>query len=113
MISKCQLGVDEMSIKTYIHMEGEEITELELSIEELVDVALGINYAQFFYLNVDLHSIDVDNVAPPTTKPSDAKRHASLLSNFLLENSLYFGVNEIITFQKLQLLTWVGNTKHL
>ena len=34
----------------------------------------------------------------------DAKRHASLLSSFLLENSLYFGVNEIISFQKL-----VGN----
>ena len=30
-----------------------------------------------------------------------AKRHASLLSSFLLENSLYFGLNEIISFQKL------------
>jgi hypothetical protein len=29
-------------------MEGEEITELELSIDELVDAALGINYAQRF-----------------------------------------------------------------
>ena len=26
--------------------------------------------------------------------------HASLLSSFLLENSLHFGVNEIINFQK-------------
>ena len=34
----------------------------------------------------------------------DAKHHASLLSSFLLENSLYFGVNEIISFQKV-----VGN----
>ena len=34
----------------------------------------------------------------------DAKRHASLLYGFLLENSLYFGVNEILRFQKL-----VGN----
>ena len=33
-----------------------------------------------------------------------AKRHASLLSSFLLENSLYFGVHKIISFQKL-----VGN----
>ena len=31
----------------------------------------------------------------------DAKHHASLLSSFLLNNSLYFGVNEIISFQKL------------
>jgi hypothetical protein len=87
MISKLQLGDDEMSIETCIHMEGEEIIELELSINELVDVALGINYAQGFDLNVDMHLIYVDDVAPPTIKLNDAKRHASLLSNFLLDNS--------------------------
>ena len=70
----------------------------------MVDAALGINYAQGFDLNVDLHSIDVDDVAPPIVKLSDAKRHASLLSNFLLNNSLHFGVNEILSSQKL-----VGN----
>jgi hypothetical protein len=32
------------------------------------------------------------------------KRHASMLSSFLLENSLYFSTNEIISIQKL-----VGN----
>ena len=93
-----------MSIKTYIQMEGEEIIKLELSIDELVDAALTINHAQGFDLNVDLHLVDVDGVAPPTLKLSEAKRHASLLSNFLLDNSLHFGVNEIISFQKL-----VGN----
>ena len=93
-----------MSIETYIQMESEDITELELSIDELVDVALGINYAQGFDLNVDMHSIDVDDVASPTVNFSDAKRHASLLSNFLLDNSLHFGVDKIINFQKL-----VGN----
>ena len=101
LISKLQLGDDEMSFETYIQMEGEEITELELSTDELVDAALGVNHAQDFDLNVDLHSIDVDDVAPPTIKLSDAKRHASLLSNFSLDNSLHFGVNEIISFQKL------------
>jgi hypothetical protein len=45
LISKLWLGDDEMSIEIYIQMEGEEITDLELSIDELVDVALGINYA--------------------------------------------------------------------
>ena len=65
----------------------------------MVDAALGFNYAQGFDLNVDLQSLDVDDVAPPTVK-----RHASLLSNLLLDNSLHFGVNEIISFQKL-----VGN----
>ena len=48
------------------------------------------------------------------------KRRASLLFTFLSENSLYFGVDEIISFQKVvgnldkvQLLTWVGNTRDL
>ena len=41
-------------------MEGEEIIELELSIDELVVAALGINHSQGFDLNVDLRSIDVD-----------------------------------------------------
>jgi hypothetical protein len=68
-------------------MKVEEITELELNTNELMDVALGINYAQGFDLNGDLHSGDVDDVAPPTIKLSDAKHHASLLSNFLSVNS--------------------------
>ena len=87
LISKLQLGDDDMSIETYIRMEGEEIFELGLSPNELVDVALGINYAQGFDLNVDMHSVDVDDVAPPTIKLSDVECHASLLSNFLLDNS--------------------------
>ena len=79
-----------------------------MSTNELVDVALGFNYAGDFVLDVDLDSIDVDDVAPPTLKLSDVKRHASLLSNFLLDNSLHFGVNEIISFQKL-----VGNLEKM
>ena len=46
----------------------------------------------------------MNDVALLAVKLSDAKRHASLLFNFLLNNSLHFGVNEIISFQKL-----VGN----
>ena len=30
-----------------------------------------------------------------------AKRHASLSSRYLVDDSLHFGVNEIINFQKL------------
>jgi hypothetical protein len=60
---------------------------------------LFLDHAQGFDLNVDLHSVDVDDVAPPTIKLSDAKRHASLLSKFLLDNSLHFGVSEILSFQ--------------
>ena len=40
----------------------------------------------------------MDDVAPPTLKFSDAKRHASLLSNLLLNNSIHFDVNETISF---------------
>ena len=42
-------------------------------------------------------SLEVSNLV----KLSDAKRHASLLFSFFLENSLYFGVNDIISFLKL------------
>jgi hypothetical protein len=72
-----------------------------MSIDELVDVALRTNSPQDFDLNVDLDLVNVDDVAPPTVKLSDVKRHASLLSSFFIENSLHFGVNEIISFQKL------------
>ena len=58
-------------------------------------------HAQGFDLHVDLHLVDVDDVAPPIIKLSDAKCHASLLSKFVLDNSLHLGVNEIIIFQKL------------
>ena len=78
------------------NLQGEEIIELELSTNELVDATLGTNSAQDFDLNVDLHLVDVAHVAPPTIKLSDVKCHASLLSSFLLENSLYFGFNELV-----------------
>ena len=37
----------------------------ELSMHELVDVALGTNYAQDFDLDIDLHLVAVDDVIPP------------------------------------------------
>ena len=43
-------------------MDMEKLSLLELRIDELGDVAFGLNYAQGFDLNVDMHSIDVDNV---------------------------------------------------
>ena len=55
-----------MLIETYIQMKTEEITELELSTDELVDVALEINYGKGLDLNVDMHPVDVDDVALPT-----------------------------------------------
>ena len=60
-----------------------------MNIDELVEAALKINYAQGFDLNVDMR-------APHTVKLSDAK----VMHHFLVDNSLHFGVNEIISFQK-------------
>jgi hypothetical protein len=45
----------EMSIETYIRMEGKERIELKLTTVELVDAVLGINYAQEFYFYIDMH----------------------------------------------------------
>ena len=67
----------------YLVLMVKEINELELNTDELVDVSLETSYAQEFDLNVDLDSLDVDDVAPPIVKLSDAKRHASWLSSFL------------------------------
>ena len=73
MMSKLQLGDDEMSIETYIQLEGGEGIELNLSIDESVDVALGTNFAQDLDLNVHIDSVDMDDVTPPTIKRSDVE----------------------------------------
>ena len=53
-----------MPIKTYIQMEGEKITKLELSTDELVDDALETNYAQDYDLNIYLHSFITITLVP-------------------------------------------------
>ena len=75
-----------MSMETYIQIEGEEMIEQELSINELVDATLETCYVEFFHLSVDLHWVDMDDVAPSPVKLGDAKCHASLSFNFLLYN---------------------------
>ena len=69
-------------------MEWQEIIILELSNDELVHDALGINFAHDFDLKVNQDSIDVDDVAPPIVKLSVAKCHVSLLFSFFLHDSL-------------------------
>ena len=66
-----------------------------MNTHELLDSTLRINHAQGFHLDVSFRLVDVVDVALPTVKLKDVKCHASLLSNFLLENSSRFGVNEI------------------
>ena len=76
-------------------------TRLGLEWPHAQYVALGTNSAQDFDLIVDLHLVDVDDVARLVVTLSDVERHASLLPSFLLQKFLYFGVNEITSFQKL------------
>ena len=57
---------------------------------EVVNGALGTNYVQHSDFNVDLHSVDVDDVASPKIKLSDVKHHASSLCSFFLGNSLFW-----------------------
>jgi hypothetical protein len=60
---------------------------------------LGTNSTQAFDLNVDIDSLDVDDVVPPALKLNDANRHASLLSSFLLDNSLYLVSTKLLIFR--------------
>jgi hypothetical protein len=52
------LGVDRTDTSRRSPLE----TEVFL-LDELVDAALGIDHGQGFDLNVDLHSVDVDDLA--------------------------------------------------
>ena len=65
----------------------------------LVEATLGSKYREDLDLNIDLQSVDVNDVAPSPVKLSDAKHHISFLFSFLLCNSSYFGVNKIINSQ--------------
>ena len=67
---------------------------------------IGVTSVEWTWLGLEWHLDleDVDDVAPPTVKLSDAKCHTSLLFSFLLENSLYFGVNEICKFKLVLLM---------
>ena len=47
-----------------------------------MNVALRINHAQRFDLNVDLHLVYVDDVVSPIVKFNDVQHHASLLLIF-------------------------------
>ena len=75
-----------MSLKTYIKMKGKKTTELKLNIDELVDANLRTHLPLKIYHNIDVDSIDIDDVASPTIKLSDAKHRASLLSSSLVDN---------------------------
>ena len=86
-----------MSIDIYIHVEGEDSTELEVSIDELVDVSCE----PIMLKTLVLILFYIQQMLMVLLHLSDAKHHASLLSSFSINNSLHFGVNGIISFHEL------------
>ena len=62
-----------------------------------MDMVRGNNHAEDFDLNLDPHCVDVDDVASPTIiKLNDAKRHASLLSKFIVSHVMITIVKALI-----------------
>lgn len=60
-----------------------------IMVVELVDAVLGINNAEGFDFNVNLHLVHLDDVFSRTILKR--QRYASLLSNFLLDNLFHLG----------------------
>lgn len=57
-------------------MEREDIIKLELSNDVLVHVHWETNSRQNFHINVNINSLDVADVAPPTVEIGDVEHHA-------------------------------------
>ena len=73
-----------------------------VSVVELIDMALIVTKASTLSLDLNLHPVlDIDDQLALIVKLNDTQHHASMLSHFLLNNSLYFGVLNIISFQNI------------
>jgi hypothetical protein len=82
-----------MPVEEYIQMDGKYLIEKDLTNSELVDMALEVVEASPSNLDLNVDSIlDVDDHPPPIVKLIDAQHHASMLSHFLLNNSVNFSV---------------------
>ena len=88
LISKVQLGQDEMPFEDYLTMKGEDIIGAKYCMSELVDMALGQKIkSPGFDLNAKpLDSLHVGERPPPIVKLANAQHHASLLATFLWIN---------------------------
>jgi hypothetical protein len=101
LISKLQLGSDEMPFEEYVVMEGEDIIEAEYCMSELVDMALGqrIEPASLDLTAETINPLDVDERPPPIVKLTDAQQHAQLLATFFMDNSLDFTPADLMKLQ--------------
>jgi hypothetical protein len=65
---------------------------------ELVDMALEVVEASPSNLDLNVVPIPNDDQSPPIVKLPDARHHASMLSHFLLNNSINFSVQGVSNF---------------
>jgi hypothetical protein len=83
-------------------MNGEDLIEEELNNTELVDMALEVVEASPWNLDLNVDPFpNVDDQPPPIVKLTDVWHHASMLSHFLLNNSINFSVQNITNFKKV------------
>jgi hypothetical protein len=91
-----------MPVEEYIQMDGKDLIEEELINTELVDVALEVVEASPSNLDLNVDPIpNVDDQPPPIVKLTNVQHHASMLSHFLLNNSINFSVQDVTNFQKV------------
>jgi hypothetical protein len=91
-----------MPVEEYIQMDGKDLIEEELINTELVDVALEVVEASPSNLDLNVDPIpNIDDQPPPIVKLTNVQHHASMLSHFLLNNSINFSVQDVTNFQKV------------
>ena len=92
LISKLQLGHDEMSFKDYLILKGEDIIQAGYCVLELFHMAL---VQRMEPLGLDLNpklldSFDFDERPPRVVKLANAQHHARLLATSSIDNPLEF-----------------------
>ena len=108
---KLQLSSGKMLME---EMDGEDFIEEELTSIELVNMALEVVEASPSNLVLNVDPIpNVGDQRPPIVKLTDTQHHASMLSHFLLNNSVNFSVQDVTNFQKvLRKLDKMGVANH-
>jgi acetoacetate decarboxylase len=90
-----------MPMEEYIQMDGEDLIGEELTNTKLVDMALEVVETSPSNLDLNANPIpNVDDQPPPIVKLSNARHHVSMLSHFLLNNSVNSSVQDVTSFKK-------------
>ena len=81
-------------------MDGKDLIEEELTYIELVNMVLEVVEASPSNLDLNVDPILNDDQSPPIVKLSDLQHRTSMLSHFLLINSINFNIQDVTNFQK-------------